>query len=70
METLTFASSKEFLEWARRTVKAKDPHFDRVPLPEQTWTYGDGHKGKSGYGKRGKTLLANLGFFNSTGTGR
>ena len=70
MDTFTFGSKDEFLEWARRIVKEKNHHFSRTPVPEQVWTYGDGHVEKTGYGKKGGKMLANLSFLLNTGTGK
>jgi hypothetical protein len=69
METRRFASSAEFIEWAKLVVKEKDPHYARAPVGKQTWTYGDGHVAETRMGRRGGTMLANLGYMRSTGTG-
>lgn len=71
METQQFKISAEFLTWAKRIVKDKDPAYDRAPVGKQTWTYGDGHVVKSGWGqKSGGTMLSNLRFMISTATGK
>lgn len=69
METQTFATSADFLEWAKRVVREKDERYARVPVGKQTWVYGDGHIDETGMGGRGGTLLSNLSYLRSTGTG-
>jgi len=69
LEVQKFASSAEFLEWAARLVRANDQHYARVPVGKQTWVYGNGNITETGIGRRGGTLLANLSFMRSTGTG-
>ena len=69
MENVEFASSAEFVQWANRVVKEKDQRYARAPVGKQTWTYGDGHTVETRIGLRGGTMLANLSFMRSTGTG-
>lgn len=69
METLTFTTGAQFLKWVEQIVKDKKPHYDRVPMPPQIWTYGDGHVEETGYGARGATLLKNLEIIPRTATG-
>lgn len=71
METLTFTTRAQFLEWAERTVHDKAQHYDRVPVPPQIWTYGNGDVAKTAWGKNGSaTMLSNLGFMLRTATGK
>jgi hypothetical protein len=70
MQTLSFSTSAEFMQWARRIVKYKYQSYDRVPVGKQTWTYGDGHVVESEMGKRGGTMLSNLAFMLQTGLAR
>lgn len=67
METFKFATSADFMRWAKLAVKL--PRYDRVPVGEQVWTYGDGHSVEKQAGKNGGTLNANLRFLLKTGTG-
>lgn len=69
METLTFTTSAQFMQWAQRVVKHKYQRYDRVPVGKQTWTYGDGHVVEGEMGKRGGTVLSNLAFTLKTATG-
>jgi hypothetical protein len=69
MENRKFASSAEFIQWANRVVKEKDQDYARAPVGKQTWMYADGHKVETRIGLRGGTMLANLSFMRSTGTG-
>ncbi|MER8644396.1 hypothetical protein [Mesorhizobium sp. M1252] len=62
-----FATSAEFMRWAKLAVKL--PRYDRVPVGNQVWTYGDGHQVETKLGKRGGTLNANLRFLLKTGIG-
>jgi hypothetical protein len=70
METLTFSSRKQFLEWAQRVVKAKVQRYNRAPKPPQIWIYADGHVAELAHGKRGGTMLSNLAFMGSTAIGK
>ncbi len=69
METLFFITSTQFLKWAERIVQDKKPHYNRVPVPPQIWTYGDGHVEETGYGAQGATMLTNLAIIPRTATG-
>lgn len=69
METITFTTTEQFIAWAVRIAKDKHPHYNRVPLPPQIWTYGDGHVEETGYGERGATMLKNLAIIPKTATG-
>jgi hypothetical protein len=69
MEVLRFASSAQFMQWAKRVVKDKDQHYSRAPVGGQTWTYGDRHTVETKMGQKGGTLLANLQYMFSTATG-
>ena len=69
METVTFISSENFLDWARRIVKFKYQKYDRVPIGRQVWTYGDGHVAETEMGKNGGTLFATLAFKIKTASG-
>jgi hypothetical protein len=53
VETLTFASTAKFMRWAQRIAKYKYQNYDRVPVGNQTWTYGNGHIAQTEWGERG-----------------
>ncbi|MER8434203.1 hypothetical protein [Mesorhizobium caraganae] len=69
METLTFNTSAEFLQWAKRIVKYKYHNYDRMPVGKQTWAYGDGHLAETEWGKKRGTVLVNLGFMINIAAG-
>jgi hypothetical protein len=69
VETLTFASTAEFMRWAQRIAKYKYQNYDRVPVGNPTWTYGNGHIAQTEWGERGGTVVSNLSYMVSIANG-
>jgi hypothetical protein len=71
MEVQRFDSSAQLMQWIDGVVKAKDQHhrYERALVGPQIWKYGDGTIVETIWGQKRGTVLSNLRYMLSTGTG-